>query len=466
MSASYVPLYSFLVVCVFLSRSLATAGPVNACSFQSNELARNASSTRVTAWVEQPNFRGTFDILWTCLVTIGISTYTMLCLNVPAPKDTYLQLVGRRTLWMILGIMGPEFVLTYAAGQWSRAKWSVKAFKESGYHEWHMRQAFFADMGGFVFHAKDSDPFPLNATQLHWLIRHGYVDYPNISKRAIWDKSKQDTFTKVITAFQVSYLIIQCAARAAQRLTITTLELNALAIVVCSLMTSYAWLHKPADVHSPIHIYSPKTLDEIKGNQDWDLTPLDFIDENGPGYSVNIQPFINMPVIPPERPIQRIPNDRFPTNPYGIQEYLLCLATLLFSGIHVAGWNFDFPTTTERALWRISSLLLFGITAAFWLFETIASWTRLGRWRTVWLHLFNREGLEKHRSRLRRKGTLTVARKMTEIPVRWEFATITPLAVVYGIARLYLIGEAVAELRNVSATAYVNVEWTNFIPHV
>ncbi|KZM18644.1 uncharacterized protein EKO05_0001178 [Ascochyta rabiei] len=466
MNASYVPLSSFLVICVLLSRSLASAGSVNACSFQSDELARNASSARVTAWVEQPNFRGTFDILWTCLVTIGISTYTMLCLNIPAPKDTYLQLVGRRTLWMILGIMGPEFVLTYAAGQWSRAKWSVKAFKESGYHKWHMRQAFFADMGGFVFHPRDGDPFPLNATQLHWLIRHQYVDFPSVTKREIWDNSKQDTFAKVITAFQVSYLIIQCAARAAQGLTITTLELNALAIVVCSLMTSYAWLHKPADVHSPIHIHSPKTLDEIKGNQDWDLTPLDFVDENGPGYSVNIQPFINMPVIPAERPIQRIPNDRFPTNPYGIQEYLLCLATLLFSGIHVAGWNFDFPTATERTLWRISSLLLFGITAAFWLFETIASWTRLGRWRMVWLYLFNRGGLEKHRAGLRRKGALTVARKMTEIPVRWEFATITPLAIVYGIARLYMIAEAVAELRNVSATAYVNVEWTNFIPHV
>ncbi|KAJ4309723.1 hypothetical protein N0V94_008793 [Neodidymelliopsis sp. IMI 364377] len=433
----------------------------------SNAGVLNGTSARVTSWVEQPSFRGTFDILWTSLVTIGISTYTMLCLNVPAPKDSYLQLIGRRILWMVLGIMGPEFVLTYAAGQWSRAKWSVKAFKESGHFDWHMRQAFFADMGGFVFHAKDSTPFPLNATQLHWLVRHKYVEFPKTTKREIWDKSKQDTFTKVITAFQVSYLIIQCAARAAQRLTITTLELNALAIVVCSLMTSYAWLHKPAEVHSPVEIYSSKTLEEIIGNQDWDLTPLDFVDENGPAYSVNVQPFMKMPVIPPERPIQRIPNDRFPTNPYGSQEYLLCFATLLFTGIHVAGWNFDFPSDIERTLWRVSSLLLFGITIAFWIFETIASWTRLGRWQTIWFYLFDRPGLERHKRRLTLKeGTLTVKRKMTELPQTWEFVAITPLAIVYGIARLYLIVEAFAELRNVSATAYVNVEWTDFFPHV
>lgn len=466
MSSTFAIIVFVFIIFVLRKESLVTASLVNACAFETNGSQSDATSTRVTSWVEQPNYRGTFDILWTSLVTIGISTYTMLCLNLPAPKDTHLQLIGRRTLWMFLGIMGPEFVLTYAAGQWSRAKWSVKAFKDLGYNDWHMRQAFFADMGGFVFHTKDAKSFPLNATQLHWLVKHGYIEYPKITKREVWDKSKQDTFTKVITAFQVSYLIIQCAARAAQSLTITTLELNALAIVVCSLMTSYAWLHKPADVHSPVHIHSSITLDEMIGNREWDLTPLDHVDENGPAYSVNVQPFMRIPVIASERPIQRIPNDRFPTNPYGIQEYLLCFATLLFTAIHVAGWNFDFPTTLERTLWRVASLLLFGITVAFWVFETIASWIRLGRWRAIWLYIFNRAALEKHRTQMERKATLAVKRKNSELPLPWEFATITPLAVFYGIARVYLIGEAFAELRNINATAYRNVEWTNFIPHV
>jgi hypothetical protein len=441
-------------------------GDINACALESNPLVHDAASKlRVKGWVEQPNYRGTFDILWVSLVTIGISTYTMLCLNVPAPKDTYVRLVCRRMLWMLLGIIGPEFVLTYAAGQWSRAKWSVIAFREE-HPEWHMRHAFFADMGGFVLHTEDGTIFPLNAMQLHWLVRHQYIDFPTITKREVWDRSKQDTFTKVITAFQVGYLVIQCSARAAQRLSITTLELNALAIVVCSLMTSFVWLHKPADVSSPVHIYTTNTISNMIGNMDWDLTPLDHVDPNGPAYSVNVQPFMGMPVIPPERPIQRIPNDRFPTDPYGVQEYFLCFATLLFTAIHVAGWNFDFPSNTERLLWRISSLLLFGITVAFWFFDTIASWTRLGRWKTIYLYIVNREGLVKHRRNMTRKQTLQPKRKMSQLPLTWEFATITPMAFIYGLARLYLIAEAFAELRNINASAYVNVEWTNFIPHV
>jgi hypothetical protein len=50
---------------------------------------------------------------------------------------------------------------------------------------------------------------------------------------------------------------------------------------------------------------------------------------------------MGLPVISAQRPVQRIPNDRFPLNPYGVQEYFLCFATLLFTAIHVAGWNFD-----------------------------------------------------------------------------------------------------------------------------
>ena len=463
---------AFILLCFSSNNAIASEvapklkGPLDACSLGSDELSHSTvSKVRVQGWVEQPSYRGTFDILWVSLVTIGISTYTMLCLNVPAPKDTYIRLVGRRVLWMLLGIIGPEFVLTYAAGQWSRAKWSVNAFKDN-HPEWHMRHAFFADMGGFVLHTEDGLTFPLNAIQLHWLVRHKYVEFPKITRREVWDRSKQDTFTKVITAFQVGYLIIQCSARAAQKLTITTLELNALAIVVCSLMTTFAWLHKPADVSTPVHLYTTKTVLDMIGNLEWDLTPLDHVDLNGPGYSVNVQPFMNMPVIPKERPIQRIPNDRFPMNPYGAQEYLLCFATLLFTAIHVAGWNFDFPTNTERILWRISSLLLFGITVAFWIFETVASWTRLGRWKTIYLYIINREGLDKHRKHMTRMQTLQPKRKMAELPVMWEFATITPMAILYGIARLYLIAEAFAELRNINASAYVNVEWTNFIPHV
>ena len=66
---------------------------------------------------------------------------------------------------------------------------------------------------------------------------------------------------------------------------------------------------------------------------------------------------------------------------------------------------------------------------------------------------------------LRKKSTPR-ERKVTELPLPWEFATITPLAIAYGVARLYLLVEAFAELRNIQGSAYVNVNWTSFVPHI
>ncbi|KAL9944097.1 hypothetical protein D7B24_001977 [Verticillium nonalfalfae] len=228
-------------------------------------------------------------------------------------------------------------------------------------------------MGGFVLKADGIEPFPLNAKQLHWLVMNRHVEYPAITTAEIWDKSKQDGIAKVITSVQIAYLIVECIGRATQGLAITTLELNTLAIVTCTLMTAFAWLHKPADVRTPFFVSTSKHIRDIIGTRSWRNTPLDFIDENGPGWSMNVQPFMRMPVIPSQRPIQRIPNDRFPMNPYGAQEYCVCFATLLFTGLHIAGWNFAFPSQLERILWRVTSLILFGVTAAFWALETMAS---------------------------------------------------------------------------------------------
>ncbi|KAI0973801.1 hypothetical protein F4678DRAFT_425898 [Xylaria arbuscula] len=421
---------------------------------------------RITGWVSQPSYRGSYDILWTCIVTIFICTYTLLCLNVPAPNDSFFRIVRRRIKWMIIAILAPEIVLTFAVGQWSRARHSVEEFRKSGFNEWTMRMAFFADMGGFVLNPKEGESFPLNAKQLHWLVLHRHVEMPSIRNEEIWDKSKQDRLARAITSFQVGYFIIQCIGRAATHLTITALELDTLAIVVCSLMTSFAWLHKPADVRTPIILRTDSNLPELSGNREWRLTPLDFVDENGPGWSVNVQPFMRMPVIPPKRPIQAIPNDRFPMNPYGIQEYCVCFATLIFTGIHVAGWNFTFPSKIESTLWRISSLILLSVTAAFWILETMASWKRLGRWTWIYLRLTDRKRLAEFEKAKSDELSREEPRSYTTLPLPWEFWSIAPVGLLYGVARLYLLAEAFVELRNLNGTAFLNVDWTYFLPHI
>lgn len=418
---------------------------------------------RHPGWLEQANHRGKFDIIWTCTFTIFISTYTILCLNIPAPDDTWWTVTRRRLMWMGLGIMGPEIVLTYAAGQWSRAHYSLDAFHATGYGKWTLRHAFFADIGGFQLCISGRPPFPVNAKQLHWLIINGHVEYPSIITQEIRDRSKQDSVAKIITGFQISFLIIQLIGRAAQHLSIIALELNALGIVVCSLMTSYAWLRKPVDIVSAVPMTTQSKIENITAGASWKNTPLDFVDENGPGWAMNVQPFMGMPSIPPERPIKRIPNDRFPMDAYGKQEYLLCIATIIFAAVHVAGWNYSFPSATERILWRVSSMLLFSVTVAFWILETMASWKRLGRWKLLYLSVFHRDRIEEFK--LKRAMAEPEVKGPSQLPLPWEFWSILPLALVYGMARCYLILEGALELRSAPADVFLTVEWTQFWPH-
>ena len=408
------------------------------------------------------------DIIWTCLFTIFICTYTVLCMNVPSEGEHPFWVIGRRLMWMAIGIIGPEFVLTYASGQWGTARESVQSFHAKGYRQWTMRHGFFADMGGFLLVPQDSKPFRITAKHLYYLIDKGYISYPDVRTEDLWDKSKQDQIAKAITCVQVFYLVVQCIGRAIQHLAITTMELSALAIVVCSTMTSICWWSKPLDVRTPILIpMSTSTAQLLKeagevAAKPYKQTPLDFVDDLGPSWSLNVQPFMKMPVAPRERPIPRFGNDRFP-NLKGYQESFLCFATLLYAAIHLVGWNFTFPTKTELLLWRLSSMFLFGNTVMFWVCETIAAWQRRGRWERIFYRIFDSSKLED----VENARQARIANRTPKVlPLKSEFWSIFPLAVTYAAARGYLIMEVFIGLRSLEASAYMNVNWAAFIPHV
>lgn len=332
-----------------------------------------------------------------------------------------------------------------------------------------MRHAFFADMGGFLLVPPDTPPFPVSGKQMHWLVVHNYLPFPDTTSADLADKSKQDTIAKMVACFQSSYLILQCLGRAAQRLTITTLELSALAIVVCSIMTSLCWWYKPADVRTPVRLQLQVSITEIllkagdAASRPFRQTPLDFIDDLGPSWSLNVHPFMGIHAQPFQRPIPRLGNDRLP-NLKGYQEIFLCIATLTYASLHLVGWDFAFPTKPERVLWRTCSMFLFGNTVAFWVFETGAAWSRVGRWQRLLRRVFRiSKPLDFEGSRFDREAAATLPKTL---PLKAEFWSIFPLAVTYTVARLYLIVEVFVGLRTVDASVYETVNWANFIPHI
>lgn len=272
----------------------------------------------------------------------------------------------------------------------------MKAFHALGYTSWTYRHGFYANMGGFELQPPNGAPFPINSKHIIWLMSRGYIEFPTISDEELLDKSKEDTVAKLITCFKVGYLIVQCIARGIQKLPVMTIELSTVAIVVCSILMSICWMSKPQDVRYPIRINMPMTLDQVLREagpvaaRPYRQTPLDFVDDLTPSWALNIQPFIKLPVGSHERPLPRIGDSLLPWLET-LESLYLCLATVVYASVHLTGWNFKFPSRVEQILWRVSSLILVGTTALFWVLEAGAIVQRYGSDQNLWTRMLRKE---------------------------------------------------------------------------
>ena len=108
---------------------------------------------------------------------------------------------------------------------------------------------------------------------------------------------------------------------------------------------------------------------------------------------------------------------------------------VIFGGIHCIGWNFAFPTHFETSLWRHTSLVLTIVPLVAapidYILENVNLKGRVGEKLRLLLDL-----------------------------------VMTALLFVYVPARLSLIAQALALLRDQPAAAYVAVDWTKYIPHL
>ncbi|KAH0562641.1 hypothetical protein GP486_002681 [Trichoglossum hirsutum] len=458
----------------------------------------------VIGWVSGPKGRGSVDIMWGSFLAIFLCTWTAVCLNIPHPKDSKFKILRRKTKWMIWAIIGPELVLSVAIGQYASARRSVKRFRKLGYPQWTLRHAFFADMGGIILKPKDSTPFVVNARQLVYLIEKNYLEFPTITAEEIWNMSKADTLSKLLTLLQASWLVLQLVGRAILRLATSTLELSAAAIVFCTFGTFVCWLQKPSDVTQGIVLESEATTEQIlrdageKAAAPYKHTPLDFVAKESFTVGYDVMGFFNLRCDDRERPLQRFSNDRFP-DISTIEKFALFCWTTAYAAFHLIAWHWMFPTTLESLLWRIASLIITGTTVSFWVFETIAARQRFGRWDKylIWLRLkkpcasdfsVDEEAQEDPRgddvapSALASSGkdkVKAVARldtihrldafeeeqKNAKPMLAWEVAIIFFVTIFYATARAYMILEVFISMRKMPLGVYQTVEWIQVLPH-
>ncbi|KAF8193841.1 hypothetical protein K438DRAFT_1934657 [Mycena galopus ATCC 62051] len=370
------------------------------------------------------NCRQLFDIVWGCLATIFACTWVSVHPNVPPPDQSWLALFWRRLRMMLFGIIAPEIMAGFAIRQFLGVR---RLSKEYGFSQTH---GFFFIMGGFVSsignpvttekQLKDQNLGP----QFQKMIRH-------VNAEDIMDKSKGDALSKGIALAQGLWFIAQCAARVHQHLAVMELEVATLAFAVVNTFIWVLWWNKPLGVQRPIVIGPPQPADavpiilppsELFGTA---IFGSDSVFNYDPLSSTSVPSFWSLPL------------EDYGEIPMGPMWFTAFIGTL-FGAIHCAAWNADFPSTTEMWMWRVFSPAIAAIPALI---------TFLMSCNDMRDDLF--DGMMLYHLKLEPLSIVVYV----GIPI-------------YIAARLILIALPFAALRSLPPSAFMDVNWSRYIPHI
>ena len=145
-------------------------------------------------------------------------------------------------------------------------------------------------------------------------------------------------------------------------------------------------------------------------------------------------------------PINHLPCNNKPTfhvpkhqySKYWHASLLIALGTI-FGGIHCAGWNLPFHTSAEQRLWRVASLAVTIIPIGAVPFSFIIKFLVVVVSSCSSYSIYGLEIIER-------------------------FMLYPALA--YAVARLVLLGLALALVNHQPPSAFIAIDWTKFYPHI
>jgi hypothetical protein len=217
------------------------------------------SNTTTTAWKAEPDGRGTFGLISSCILTLVFCVWSALHLNVPPSKSPKGRQALEKTCWIVYGVFAPELVVATAASQYITARWLKKEIEKDAAHcdgkestpekTWDMAQCFSAVMGGLTV-SFGEEQLTLSAEGIRLLSFVGAL--PAVSSSQIRDKSKADGLAKSVVCIQATWMVAQVIARLAISLPVSLLEINTCGHVICALVLYLLWWSKPFDILDPL----------------------------------------------------------------------------------------------------------------------------------------------------------------------------------------------------------------------
>ena len=280
----------------------------------------------------------------------------------------------------------------------------------------------------------EEDDEPLHPLMASDLSRYS-ESFTMPTEAEIKDRGKSDWLAKSLVLLQTSWFVMQCIARAVERLPVTHLEIVTLAYAAMNFVIYVFWWNKPLNVNRPVRVFRKSSVEETisearrlasETNSDAIDTILGFIISDQDG-TVNLSR-----------------EDRVPRfwansakNDYITADLIMLGVGVCFGAIHCIAWHFSFPTHAELLIWRISSVAMTAVPFYIPLTLLLAGW-------------------------LEDMGFDTAA-----VTIGGSSAfSIFPAGILYIVARVFTLALAFTSLRELPHGAFDTVHWTTFIPHV
>ncbi|SJK96890.1 uncharacterized protein ARMOST_00138 [Armillaria ostoyae] len=382
--------------------------------------------------------RTVFNIVRSCLATIFASTWFAVHPNVPGRNITTKGAIScaiERARILAIAILAPEVIVAWAADQFIvaykvchgtdisissviRRVW--RGEKRKDFPDLTMAHGFFLSMGGFYYtgkvvvfdevpdtdvHVDDSDatfttPLSPSSNFELWTVADSpgsllsfeilesqsdlMKNLADISAETMEDKSKGDALSKMFSILQISWFIAQCIARVVQGLSITLLEMTALAFAGLSMITYFLWWYKPLNVKYHMPLDGREWRPSRSERQHWETAKLIWMSWLFDGVAGSI--------FGESQSVYQYADIRDGASPFssgttggGSRRFKIMVGVgSLFGAFHCAAWSFHFPSDNEMALWRSSSVqVLIALIVASYLYHLsrdIPEWISKLQW--------------------------------------------------------------------------------------
>lgn len=380
-------------------------------------------------WAPEPSGRGTWSILWSCLATIFICTWSALHLDVPKKHGRW-YLFFRKLGWMLIAATAPEIVLYNAADNFFESRDLLRHLRNQGHRSWTLTHTQFAHAKGFWTRTPAKVELKCRPDRLRKLIENRDIDGPPISEDELKSRGQGDWIIKLIAIVQIIWFVVQTLVRAIQHFQTTALEIMTVAFVFCSVFIYGFSLNQPQDIEYPVFIeISDAALAATDGTTTDAKTPATVEIKQNPRSDR-----VSQAEEGGETARARTHGAARAVSHYApgwaastVPVLLFGLFACGFGAIHCLAWNSPFPTLKEQLAWRICAAATTAMPASVAVLSILALLGDVG---------------------VTLLGILSVL-----------------IAFSYIIGRIAIIVLAFMSLRALPVDALRTVDWNNYIPH-